>query len=79
MYIVAIAWFYVTGLMALTEESVTAGLLTFLFYGALPLALFLWLVGTPARRRSAARRDAVPDQRPGEGDRANAEQDQSHL
>jgi len=55
MYIVAIAWTYVTLLMALTETSFVAGLATFLFYGLLPLALLLWLFGTPERRRRRAR------------------------
>jgi hypothetical protein len=30
--------------------------LTFLFYGLAPLSLFLWLFGTPARRRRSAQR-----------------------
>lgn len=55
MYIVAIAWIYVTLLMALTESSFVAGLATFLFYGLFPLALLLWLVGTPERRRRRLR------------------------
>ncbi len=52
MYIVAIAWLYVTLMMAVTEKSVTAGVLTFTFYGLLPCALLVWLIGTPARRRA---------------------------
>ena len=55
MYIVAIAWAYVVLMMSITEASFIAGLLTFLFYGAVPLALFLWLVGTPQRRRTRSR------------------------
>lgn len=55
MYIVAIGWLFVVLLMALTEPGVTAGLLTLLLYGLAPLALFLWLAGTPARRRRSAR------------------------
>ena len=34
MYIVAIGWLWVVLMMALTEASLTAGILTFLFYGA---------------------------------------------
>ena len=52
VYIVAIGWIFVTLLMALTEPSITAGVLSFGFYGILPLALFLWLFGTPQRRRN---------------------------
>jgi len=51
MYIVAIGWLWVVLMVALTEASLTAGLLSFLFYGLFPLALLLWLIGTPARRR----------------------------
>jgi hypothetical protein len=58
MYIVAIAWLYVTLLMAVTERNVVAGVMTFLAYGFLPLALLLWLLGGPRRRR---RRDAGDD------------------
>ncbi len=54
MYIVAIAWLYVTLLMAATETSLVAGILTFVFYGLAPLALLLWLMGTPQRRRNKA-------------------------
>lgn len=73
MYIVAIAWLYVTLMMALTEPSVVAGVLTFVFYGLLPCALLLWLVGTPQRRRNQLRQAA--EQRPGQPNRADAEAD----
>lgn len=81
MYIVAIAWLYVTILMALTERSFTAGLMTFLFYGLLPLALFLWLVGTPGRRRAKARRAASMPVRElaDEVDHRDAERDERDL
>jgi hypothetical protein len=59
MYIVAIAWIYVTLLMAVTETNVTAGILTFALYGLAPLSLLLWLTGFPERRR---RRDRQADQ-----------------
>lgn len=51
MYIIAIGWLYVTVLMAFTETSILAGVLTFLFYGLFPIALLLWLLGTPLRRK----------------------------
>lgn len=59
MYIVAIAWVYVTLMMAATERSLVAGVMTFLTYGLGPLALFLWSFGGPRRRRAAARRDSA--------------------
>ncbi len=56
MYIVAIAWLYVAFLVAISDTTVVGGILTFLFMGIGPLALLLWLIGTPARRRARARR-----------------------
>jgi len=57
VYIVAVAWLYVTLLMAVAERSVVAGVLTFVFYGLGPLLLLLWLFGIPRRARD--RRQAV--------------------
>ena len=81
MHIVAIAWLFVTILMAVTERSVTAGLLTFLLYGLAPLMLFWWVVATPKRRaRNAGRRapgeSVRVEQRPGEPDQQHARGDQ---
>lgn len=50
MYIIAIAWLYVTVLMAATEKTVTAGILTFVFYGLLPCAILLWTLGVKHRK-----------------------------
>ena len=50
MYIVAIAWFYVVMMMSITEQTATAGVMTFLFYGILPLTVILYLMGTPRRK-----------------------------
>lgn len=61
MYVIAIGWLYVTLLMAATETSITAGVLTFLFYGLAPLALLLWLMGTPQRRRNRLSREVLDD------------------
>jgi hypothetical protein len=58
MYIVAIAWIYVVLMMALTERSFVAGLATFVLYGLAPLAILLWLMGTPQRRRAQRARQA---------------------
>jgi hypothetical protein len=52
MYIVAIAWLFVTTLMAATETNLVAAALTFVFYGLLPCGLLLWIIGTPQRRRN---------------------------
>lgn len=75
MYIIAIAWIYVTLLMAVTEANVTAGILTFLLYGVMPLALLLWLFGSPLRRRRL--RDAEKlDEVVRQDDRTDASADQ---
>lgn len=71
MYIVAIGWLYVTLMMAATETSLVAGIMTFLFYGLLPAALFVWLIGTPQRRRSAM----AAKQQAGKPDRSDAQAD----
>ena len=63
MYIIVIAWLYVIVLMAATEKSLVAGLLTLTFYGLAPLALFVWIFGTPGRRRARiAARSRLPQQ-----------------
>ena len=50
MIIVAIAWIYVVGLMALTEVSVIGGIMTFLLYCVLPLSILFYLTGGKGRR-----------------------------
>jgi len=54
MYIVAIAWLFVVILLAITQDSIVAGLLNLFFWGLVPLGLLLWIVGTPARHRRPA-------------------------
>ena len=73
MYIVAIAWIYITFLMAATEPSITAGVLSFIFYGLLPCALFVWIVGTPQRKRN---QQALLQKELGQKNRANTKADQ---
>ena len=75
MYIVAIAWLYVVIVMAATESNLTAAAMTLLWYGVFPLALFLWLVGTPQRRRNRQSRMAG-QQQADQGNRADAERNQ---
>ena len=64
VYIVAIAWLYVTLLMAAAETSIVAGVLTFVFYGLAPLSLLLWLFGVPQRRRNRQRRELTQEAPP---------------
>ncbi len=59
MLIIIIAWLYVVILMSMTEDTVIAGVMTFLLYGVLPLSVVVYLLNTPARR---ARRKAAQAQ-----------------
>ena len=57
MYLIVIGWVYVTLLMALAEAfssqgSVLGAIITFVFYGLLPMALVVYLMGTPLRRKA---------------------------
>ncbi len=59
MYIIAIAWLYVAFLMAVSETSLVAGIMTFVFYGLLPCALLLWILGAPQRKRNKTNRAEI--------------------
>ena len=62
MYIVVIGWLYVTLMMAVAEATNTTGtvlgaVFTFLLYGAAPVALVVYLMRTPVRRRAIRERE----------------------
>ena len=64
LYLVAIGWMYVVLLMTVAEAlspngGVLGATLTFVFYGALPLSIMLYILGTPARRRALRAREAA--------------------
>jgi hypothetical protein len=73
MYLVAIAWLYVALMMAVAEATSPVGtllgaIITFVLYGLAPVALLMYLLGTPHRLRarkvaeaSAARPPVDPD------------------
>jgi len=54
MLIVAVAWIYVVGLMAVTEPSIVAGIMTFLLYCVVPLGILFYLTGSPRRKHNRA-------------------------
>lgn len=63
MHIVALGWMFVVVLMSLAEATsangtVLGAVFTLLLYGALPLAIVLYLMNTPHRRRARLRKDA---------------------
>ncbi len=56
MYIIPIAWLYVALMMSVAEATnsngtVLGAIFTFLLYGLLPVALMVYFMGTPARKR----------------------------
>ncbi len=48
--IIVIGWLYVTILVAANEPTITSGIISFLFYGALPCGLLLYFAGSRVRR-----------------------------
>ena len=71
MWIVAIAWIYVVVLMAATEPTVVGGVMTFVFYCALPLSILFYITG--ARRRRVGRQ--TPQSRRNVGTRRESPSD----
>jgi len=70
MYLIAIGWLYVALMMAVAEASKTNGSLlgaaiTFMLYGVAPVALLVYILGTPARKRALKAREAAQAQAPG--------------
>lgn len=68
MTLVTIAWIYVVLMMSVVEAmspqgTVLGAVFTFLLYGALPLAIVLYVMGTPARRRARRRAEAPPNEK----------------
>jgi len=62
MYLIAIAWIYVVLMMSVAEATNTTGtvlgaIVTFFLYGVLPLALVLYLLKSPDRRRAIKARE----------------------
>ena len=72
MHLVAITWIFIVVLMAAAEAtSPQGGLLgaffTLLLYGVLPLAIVLFVMGTPMRRRARRRAAASAGAADGDG------------
>ena len=68
MYLVILAWLYVTLMMAVAEAmspvgTVLGAVITFILYGVLPMMIVAYILGTPARRRArqAAAADAASE------------------
>ena len=64
MYLIVLAWLYVALMMAVAEAtssmgSVVGALFTFVLYGAAPVSLLMYVMATPARKRSIKARQAA--------------------
>jgi len=64
MYLVVIAWLYVALMMGVAEATssigtVVGGIVTFVLYGVGPVALVVYLMRAPARRRAIKAREAA--------------------
>ena len=78
LVLVVIAWVYVALMMAVAEATSSNGTLagavfTFVLYGALPVALLIYLMGRPARRRARERREAAASGAPDGSSKAAAD------
>ncbi|MFH0129464.1 hypothetical protein ACGLHS_04590 [Variovorax sp. VaC1] len=63
IHLIVIGWLYVAVMMAVAEATATTGtvlgaIFTFLLYGLAPVALVVYLMGTPGRRRAIKQREA---------------------
>ncbi len=64
MYLVAIAWLYVAVMMSVAEAmhsqgTVLGAIVTFVFYGLLPVSLVMYILGTPSRKKARKAREAA--------------------
>jgi len=55
--IIVIGWLYVTLLIAANEPSIVAAIVSFLFYGALPCGIIIYLSSSRIRRQRARFRE----------------------
>lgn len=63
MWIVAIGWLYVAVMMSVAEATSTQGtvlgaVITFVFYGLVPVAIIVYVMSAPIRRKARLAREA---------------------
>lgn len=58
LLIIIIGWLYVTTLMALSEPTIVAGVMSFVFYGLAPCIFPAWLIVVKIRRQRQRFREA---------------------
>ena len=76
MYLVLIAWLYVTLMMAVAEATspmgtVLGAVMTFVLYGLLPMGIVGYILGAPSRKRAIKAREMA--------ERAAYEEAQAHA
>lgn len=67
MHIVALGWMFVVVLMSAAEAtspqgSVLGAVVTFVFYGLVPVGIVVYVMNTPHRRRARRRAEAQADE-----------------
>jgi mannose/fructose/N-acetylgalactosamine-specific phosphotransferase system component IID len=83
VYLIAIGWLYVVLMMAVAEATNTTGsvlgaIVTFVLYGLAPVALLMYIMGTPGRKRAIrarekAEQEAAASAQPDAGGEASAD------
>ena len=63
LHLIGLAWMFVVVLMALAEGTSSQGswlgaFFTLLLYGLMPLAILMYVLGTPGRKRALREREA---------------------
>ena len=79
MFIVAIGWIYVVLMMAITETTPVAGIMTFILYGLVPVALLLYISGGRQRKRKRAAEQQERQRQAAAADPSAAEQQPPSL
>ena len=64
MYLIPLGWLYVVLMMSVAEATNTNGtvlgaIITFVLYGLMPVALLMYIMGTPGRKRKIREREAA--------------------
>lgn len=80
MYLVVIGWMYVVLMMSVAEATNTTGsvlgaIVTFFLYGLLPVALVVYLMRTPQRRKALKAREAAELEAQRAAEKASADPD----
>lgn len=66
MYLIVIGWIYVVLMMSVAEATNTTGsvlgaIVTFFLYGLIPVAIVVYVMRAPDRRRAIKAREAAED------------------